>query len=94
MRISLYASRNHWQKLVFKDSLCTDESFNSEEERANIFSVLHEHKYLTGVLAQVERYRHSAHTVKVFWALLSYLELRAQRRELEDHWPLRAKQKS
>ena len=35
----------------------------------------------------------AAHTVKVFWVLLSYLELRAQRIELEDIWPLRAKTK-
>ena len=57
------------------------------------FPFVHEHKYLTGVLAQVERYRRSAHTVKVFWVLLSYLELRAQRIELEDIWPSRAKTK-
>ena len=48
---------------------------------------------MTAILAQDERHRHSAHTVKVFWVLLSYLELRAQRIELEDIWPSRAKTK-
>ena len=57
------------------------------------FPFVQEHNYLTGILAQVKRYRHSAHTVKVFWVLLSYLELRAQRIELEDIWPSRAKTK-
>ena len=50
------------------------------------------HNYLTGVLfGSSQAVTVAAHTVKVFWASLSDLELRAQRVELGDNLPLRAK---
>ena len=78
---------------MFKDSLCTAESFNSKEERANVFSVSIRTQLFDGCFGSSQAVTVAAHTVKVFWVLLSYLELRAQRIELEDIWPSRAKTK-
>ena len=78
---------------MFKDSLCTAESFNSKEERANVFSVSIRTQLFDGCFGSSQAVTVAAHTVKVFWVSLSYLELRAQRVELGDNWPLRAKTK-
>ena len=78
---------------MFKDSLCTAESFNSKEERASVFSVCIRTQLFDGCFGSSQAVTVAAHTVKVFWVSLSYLELRAQRVELGDNLAVEGKNK-
>ena len=78
---------------MFKDSSCTAESFNSKEERASVFSVSIRTQLFDGCFGSSQAVTVAAHTVKVFWASLSDLELRAQRVELGDNLAVEGKNK-
>ena len=78
---------------MFKDSLCTAESFNSKEERASVFSVSIRTQLFDGCFGSSQAVTVAAHTVKVFGVSLGYLEIRAQRVEFGDNLAVEGKTK-
>ena len=66
---------------------------DSRPTRASVFSVSIRTQLFDGCFGSSQAVTVAAHTVKVFWVSLSYLELRAQRIELGDNLAVEGKNK-